>query len=328
MDYSQELINLWCEYKYDISSIFKLPRNNDNSCDSSCCFYPDKIPEIARGLGTAVRKLKAATEDIKHEILNPIEESDVVKDLKNTISDIDPSKEIERSLADLDPTADLKKSLTELDPTADLKKSFSDIDPTKEIEATIEEMKSATEIETEKTLGNFWWFYKSISMSEIIHFDEQAFLFFNNLGSSSWDNLWVLITGKLTWVPLYALLAYLLYRQLGIRRLGVVIVCIVLMITVTDQFTNLMKHSFERFRPCHNAELAGLFRPVDCEGRGRFGFTSAHASNSMALALFVGYLLKPSYKWIRPLLVFWVYWLDTAESTWVYITRVTLYAVL
>lgn len=142
-------------------------------------------------------------------------------------------------------------------------------------------------------------------MSEIIHFDEQAFLFFNNLGSSSWDNLWVLITGKLTWVPLYALLAYLLYRQLGIRRLGVVIVCIVLMITVTDQFTNLMKHSFERFRPCHNAELAGLFRPVDCEGRGRFGFTSAHASNSMALALFVGYLLKPSYKWIRPLLVFW-----------------------
>lgn len=142
-------------------------------------------------------------------------------------------------------------------------------------------------------------------MTELIHLDEQCFLFFNNLGNSHWDSFWLFITGKLTWIPFYALLAFLLYKAIGLRKLGIAVVCIALMILCADQFTNLLKHSFERYRPCHNPNLSGLFRGVDCEGRGRFGFTSAHASNSMALAVFVGFLLKPLAKWIRPALIFW-----------------------
>lgn len=117
-------------------------------------FGPDKIPEIARGLGLAVRKLKDATEDLKQEILHPLDEIDPNQEIRNSLKDLDPTKDIERSLEDLNPMNDLKKTFADIDPTADLKKSLSDIDPTKDIEATIEDVKSATEIETEKTLNS------------------------------------------------------------------------------------------------------------------------------------------------------------------------------
>ena len=38
---------------------------------------------------------------------------------------------------------------------------------------------------------------------------------------------------------------------------------------------------------------------------GSYGYFSAHAASSMALAVFVGLLLMAKYKWISPLLVFW-----------------------
>ena len=48
-------------------------------------FGPDKLPEIARGLGEGVRKMKGAVEDIKTEIM---------KEADNPVSEI--KKEIEK----------------------------------------------------------------------------------------------------------------------------------------------------------------------------------------------------------------------------------------
>jgi sec-independent protein translocase protein TatB len=48
-------------------------------------FGPDKLPEIARGLGEGVRKMRGAVDDIKTEIM---------KEADNPVSEI--KKEIER----------------------------------------------------------------------------------------------------------------------------------------------------------------------------------------------------------------------------------------
>lgn len=48
-------------------------------------FGPDKIPEIARGLGQGVRKMRGAMEDIK---------SDIMKETDNPVSEI--KREIDR----------------------------------------------------------------------------------------------------------------------------------------------------------------------------------------------------------------------------------------
>ena len=42
----------------------------------------------------------------------------------------------------------------------------------------------------------------------------------------------------------------------------VVVLAIALLITVTDQFTNLIKFTFQRLRPCNNPEFEGIIRVV------------------------------------------------------------------
>ena len=50
-------------------------------------FGPKKIPEIARGLGQAVRQLKDATDNIKEEIMKPVEDLDPTKEIRETIEE-------------------------------------------------------------------------------------------------------------------------------------------------------------------------------------------------------------------------------------------------
>lgn len=64
------------------------------------------------------------------------------------------------------------------------------------------------------------------------------------------------------------------------------------------------KDVFQRFRPCHNPDIASLVHLVDGCG-GKFGFVSSHAANSFALALFTGLLLRKHYKYILPIMLFW-----------------------
>ena len=87
-------------------------------------------------------------------------------------------------------------------------------------------------------------------LEQLLQYDKELFLFFNNLGSETWDSLWLIITHKLTFAPLYAFLLFLLYKNLGLKRVLLLVIIIALMITFTDQITNVFKHSFKRLRPC------------------------------------------------------------------------------
>jgi sec-independent protein translocase protein TatA len=50
-------------------------------------FGPDKIPEIARGLGQGVRAMKDATDNIKREIMSQVNDSESVKEIENEINE-------------------------------------------------------------------------------------------------------------------------------------------------------------------------------------------------------------------------------------------------
>ena len=134
-------------------------------------FGPDKIPEIARGLGQGVRKMKEATEDIKQEILNPTEGLDPTKEIRETIADLDPTKEIKETIADLDPTNDIKNAFSDKE-TKDITQTFEnsinelekvimdendgsvEIDKVSKIEDAIEISKTEVEVVTEQKLGS------------------------------------------------------------------------------------------------------------------------------------------------------------------------------
>ena len=141
-------------------------------------------------------------------------------------------------------------------------------------------------------------------LEQILHFDEELFLFLNGLGTTTWDGFWLVITNKLTFIPLYAILLFLIYRKLGIKTLLLLILVIVALITFTDQVTNLFKDGFERLRPCREEGVKEFMRFI-APRCGKYGFFSGHSSNTMAVAVFAGLLLKPYYKYLIFILLFW-----------------------
>lgn len=63
-------------------------------------FGADKVPEIARGLGKAIRQVKDATNDIKSEITKGVEKQGV--DLNNLDITKDVQKQIDQVKEDVD----------------------------------------------------------------------------------------------------------------------------------------------------------------------------------------------------------------------------------
>ena len=141
-------------------------------------------------------------------------------------------------------------------------------------------------------------------VDQLLQYDKELFLFLNNLGMPIWDDFWLVVTNKLTFIPLYAILLFLIYRKLGVKTLLLLILVIVALITFTDQVTNLFKDGFERLRPCREEGVKEFMRYI-APRCGKYGFFSGHSSNTMAVAVFVGLLLKPHYKKLIFILLFW-----------------------
>lgn len=100
------------------------------------------------------------------------------------------------------------------------------------------------------------------------------------------------------------MLLYLIFKNYGWKGTLVIVVCVALMITVTDQISGLFKYGIKRPRPCQVEEIREHMRfvAVRC---GRFGYFSAHAASSMAAAVFLGLSLQKWYKYLPFLLLFW-----------------------
>jgi undecaprenyl-diphosphatase len=144
----------------------------------------------------------------------------------------------------------------------------------------------------------------TMMLEELLKYDTELFLFLNSLGSETWDGFWLIVTEKYSSIPLYIILLYLVFKQLGWKGTLVVIVVTALMIAASDQLANLFKYGIQRPRPCRVEELKASIRFV-ADGCGRYGYFSAHAASSMAAAVFLGLLLKNRYKFLPFLLLFW-----------------------
>lgn len=140
-------------------------------------------------------------------------------------------------------------------------------------------------------------------MEEIILEDKQAMIFLNNLGSSTFDPFWILVSEKWFWIPLYIIFLYFLYKNFNKKSLFYILLFIALGITASDQIANIFKFGFERLRPCHDPSLEGLLREVKCGGK--FGFYSAHSSNSFFVATYLTMLLGRKIKQLPYFLFIW-----------------------
>lgn len=137
--------------------------------------------------------------------------------------------------------------------------------------------------------------------------DKQLFLLLNGMHCSWMDTFMWLISKKLIWVPLYALIIWYIIKK---RKWNTIytLLFIVLMIIISDQVCNLVKDAVMRFRPSHEPALEGLVHLVkDNHGNfykgGSYGFISSHAANSFAVAIFVSLFFK--VRWVTLAVFIW-----------------------
>ena len=143
-------------------------------------------------------------------------------------------------------------------------------------------------------------------LDQLVQLDKELFIYLNRLGTETWDGFWMFYTTKFNWIPFYAILVYLMYKKLNTKMFILTLVVVALMITFTDQVSNLFKNVFvRRPRPCHNDEVFSVMRLVKSYCGGQFGYFSGHASNSMAVAIFTGFMLKEKYKYLIYLMIVW-----------------------
>lgn len=144
-------------------------------------------------------------------------------------------------------------------------------------------------------------------MEIILEKDTALFLFLNGLGSESWDSFWLLITNKLTWIPLYVVFLLLIYRiEQNIWKMLLVVVCLTLLVGINDGLSNLSKHYFERPRPCQVDAIlqSSVFRMV-APYCGKYGYFSAHAANHFAIATFLAFYFREQWRLAPYVLFFW-----------------------
>ena len=136
----------------------------------------------------------------------------------------------------------------------------------------------------------------------ILNLDTELFIYLNSLGFPLFDNFWIFLSNKEANVLFYFTLLVLYFYKRSLKfkfsELFYLLILIAFMITITDQTANLFKDSFQRLRPCYNEMIKDSLRLVKESCGGKYGFFSAHASNSFTLAVFFGLLYKKKFKYL------------------------------
>lgn len=139
-------------------------------------------------------------------------------------------------------------------------------------------------------------------IEEILKLDSKLFLFLNNLGTPKFDTFWISLSMIEANILMYLFLIFLLFYTQKTRPkflyIFYLLSVIALMITITDQGANIFKDSFQRLRPCYDESIKDSLRLVKENCGGKYGFFSAHASNSFSLAIFFGLLFKNRIRYI------------------------------
>ena len=133
-------------------------------------------------------------------------------------------------------------------------------------------------------------------METLQSIDELILLAVNGWRSSWMDEVMWIISGKITWFPLYLGLLIAVYSVLKSRKRFLYFFLIGgISIGAADAIANYgFKQTIQRPRPSHHNELSEkLHYYVTSKGEeyrgGPYGFVSGHATNSFAIAFFFGF---------------------------------------
>lgn len=140
-------------------------------------------------------------------------------------------------------------------------------------------------------------------MQRLLELDQELLLFFNGFHSDWMDQVMILATKTIFWLPLYLILFYLIIRNKKWDTLFYLI-GVAVTIALADQITSsFMKPFFARLRPSQEPSLIGILHTVNNYKGGLYGFASSHAANTFGVAMFLWLLFKGRYHWISVIFI-------------------------
>lgn len=118
--------------------------------------------------------------------------------------------------------------------------------------------------------------------------------FFNGSNNIFLDQLVVVLTSGFTWIPLYVVLLCIVIRNnetMGQIALivGGALLCVCIATGVTD---GIVKPTVARWRPSNDPSIKYMIHVVNNIRLKDYGFFSAHAANTMSLAVFFSLLIR------------------------------------
>ena len=131
-------------------------------------------------------------------------------------------------------------------------------------------------------------------MLSLIEFDKQLLLSLNGSESLFVDGLARTLTTASTWIPLYIALFYLVVKnndrwQKVLLIVAAAALCVFLAGSLDDMF---VKPTVARWRPTHDPIIGMDADIVNNYRSGKYGFFSAHASNTFSIAIFFALLIR------------------------------------
>ena len=126
-------------------------------------------------------------------------------------------------------------------------------------------------------------------------FDTNLFLFLNGLHTTFFDGVMSAFSAKLTWIPLYVAVLYVVIKQWKKNAIWVAISLVACVLIADHVSSSVIKVIVERPRPSHASELQGLVHLVNNYRGGKFGFVSSHAANTIGFALLSSLLFKSRF---------------------------------
>lgn len=127
-------------------------------------------------------------------------------------------------------------------------------------------------------------------LDDIVQWDKALMIQLNNLGVEQWDGFWLAVTNQLSWIPLYLLFIFLIFKYYGWKKGLWLVLMAAALVTFSDQLTVFIKSTTGRLRPNQDPSVNELLRVL--KNNRSFSFVSGHATTSMAVTLMVHLLLK------------------------------------
>ena len=132
-----------------------------------------------------------------------------------------------------------------------------------------------------------------MDLQRLIDIDKQLMLALNGSNSLYMDGVMKIYTSTVVWIPVALVLLFIVLKNNTPRASLLVVLGVALTILASDQMSSaFIKPLVGRLRPSLDPEFMHLIDTFNDYRSGSYSFTSSHACNSFALAMFISLLVR------------------------------------